>query len=58
MSVVSSGDDEPYISMAKEQIIGAIVANQSASVSAVSGATFSSNGIINAAASAIAQAQN
>lgn len=57
VTVISQNEDEPYWSSAKA-VLGKIVAAQSADVSTVSGATFSSRGIINAARSAINQARN
>lgn len=50
-------DDEPFISNASA-VINSIIATQSTSVDAVSGATLSSNGIINAVANALASAKN
>ena len=55
--VVSHTDDEPYISSAKA-VTSKITAAQSTAVNTVSGATFSSAGIINAAKNALASAQN
>ena len=57
VNVVSGSDDEPYFSTAKA-LTSTIVSNQSADVATVSGATFSSNGIIGAAKNAISQAKN
>ena len=57
VNVVSGSDDEPYFSTAKA-LTSTIVSNQSADVATVSGATFSSNGIIAAAKNAINQAKN
>ncbi len=57
VSVVSASDDEPYLSNAKA-LTSKIVSSQSTSVSAVSGATYSSNGIINAAKAAMNSAKN
>lgn len=57
ISVVSSVDDEPYLSNAKG-VISKMLSAQSANVSAVSGATYSSNGIISAVRSALASAKN
>lgn len=50
-------DDEEYVDMAADRIFTAIVAAQSASVDAVSGATTTSQALIDAAADAISQAQ-
>lgn len=58
VSVVSSSDDSPYIDSAKSSVIPAILSAQSANVSAVSGATYSSEGIKQAVNSALASARN
>lgn len=55
--VTSSTDDEPYISDAKA-LCSKIVSANSADVSAVSGATYSSNGIKGAVKAALAKAKN
>lgn len=57
VSVTSSIDDEPYLSDAKA-VCSKIVSSNSTDVSAVSGATYSSNGIKGAAKAALAKAQN
>lgn len=57
VSVTSSTDDEPYISDAKA-LCSKIVSANSADVSAVSGATYSSNGIKGAVKAALAKAKN
>ena len=57
VSVTSSTDDEPYISNAKA-ICSHIVSANSAGVSGVSGATYSSNGIKDAVKAALAKAKN
>lgn len=57
VSVTSSTDDEPYISEAKA-LCSKIVSANSADVSAVSGATYSSNGIKGAVKAALAKAKN
>ena len=49
-------DDAPYIAKAKKGVISAMLKTQSLSVDAVSGATYSSNGIIKAVENAIAKA--
>lgn len=49
-------DDAPYIAKAKKGVISAMLRTQSISVDAVSGATYSSNGIIKAVENAIARA--
>ena len=53
VTVTSYSDDEKYFSRAETQVISEIIANQTASVDAVSGATFSSNGIMEAVADAL-----
>lgn len=58
ISVVKSYDDEPYIDWAEDEIPQSILSAQSTDVDTVSGATFSSKGIINAVAAALQQAQN
>lgn len=57
VSVTSSTDDEPYISNAKA-LCSHIVSANSADVSGVSGATYSSNGIKGAVKAALAKAKN
>ncbi len=49
-------DDAPYVAKAKKGVISAMLKTQSLSVDAVSGATYSSNGIIKAVENAIARA--
>ena len=49
-------DDAPYVAKAKKGVISAMLKTQSLSVDAVSGATYSSNGIIKAVENAIAMA--
>ncbi len=56
VSVTSSTDDEPYITEAKA-ICSHIVSSNSADVSGVSGATYSSNGIKGAVKAALAKAK-
>ena len=53
IQVTSSRDDAKYMSRAKSTIISAILNKQSIGVSTVSGATFSSNGILEAVANAL-----
>lgn len=53
INIVSYQDDSQYFSRAKSTIISEIIAAQSINVSTVSGATFSSNGIIEAVADAL-----
>ncbi len=49
-------DDAPYVAKAKKGVISAMLHTQSISVDTVSGATYSSNGIIKAVENAIAKA--
>ena len=49
-------DDAPYVAKAQKGVISAMLKTQSLSVDAVSGATYSSNGIIKAVENAIAKA--
>lgn len=58
VSVLSSSDDSPFIDSAKNGVIPAILSAQSANVSAVSGATYSSEGIKQAVNNALASARN
>jgi uncharacterized protein with FMN-binding domain/NAD-dependent dihydropyrimidine dehydrogenase PreA subunit len=53
ITIVSYADDAPYFSRAKSTVISEIIQNQSVNVTAVSGATFSSNGIMSAVANAL-----
>ena len=53
ITVLSYRDDERYFSRASDSVIEAILHNQSLRVSTVSGATFSSNGILEAVADAL-----
>lgn len=53
ITVLSYRDDERYFSRASETVIDSILENQSLRVNAVSGATFSSNGILEAVADAL-----
>lgn len=53
ISVISSNDDEPYFDWAKEEIPKNILSSQSTNVDTVSGATYSSEGIIHAVADAL-----
>lgn len=57
ITVDSYGDDERFFSRAYSQISQEIISSQSADVDAVSGATFSSNGIMQAVSSALEQAK-
>ena len=54
--VSANGEDGAYLSVAKD-IIPEIIENQSAEVDTISGATFSSTGIKNAAAQALEKAE-
>lgn len=56
VTTVSTGDDAPYYSRAFSSVVSQIVSTQSADVNAVSGATHSSDGIMEAVADALAQA--
>lgn len=53
ITVVSYEDDEPFFTRAEDAMIGEIINTQSLDVSCVSGATFSSNGILEAVANAL-----
>ena len=55
ITLLSAEDEEEYLSMAK-QVIPAILEGQSPNVDAVSGATYSSTGILNAVKLALAKA--
>lgn len=57
ISVVSYGDDDLYFGDAKA-VISSILSAQSTNVDAISGATYSSRGILNAVANALASAKN
>ena len=57
IQVISHGDDAPYFNRAYSTVAGEILAFQSADVDAVSGATFSSDGIMNAVADALNNAR-
>jgi Polyferredoxin len=56
IKTISNGDTPEFYSQASSGIIGKIISTQSASVDTVSGATFSSNGIISAVKNALNQA--
>lgn len=56
ITVLSTGDDNEFFSKAKSSVISQIISSQSVSVDTVSGATFSSNGIIEAVTNALASA--
>ena len=53
ITVLSYRDDERYFSRASDSVVEAILHNQSLRISTVSGATFSSNGILEAVADAL-----
>jgi uncharacterized protein with FMN-binding domain len=53
ISVLSTGDDSEFFSRAKTSIISAIISSQSAEVDAVTGATYSSNAIMESVANAL-----
>jgi len=53
ITVLSTGDDEEFFNRAKSTVIGAILSQQSTQVDTVTGATFSSSGIIEAVADAL-----
>ncbi len=53
ITVTSYQDDDRFFHQAQNSIIAAVIANQSTSVSTVSGATFSSNGLIEAISNAL-----
>lgn len=53
ITVVTYADDAPYFNRAESTVIASIISNQSINVSTVSGATFSSNSIIEAVANAL-----
>ena len=57
IEVVSAGDDEPYFSNARG-VISSVVSSQSTGVDAVSGATYSSRGILVAIANALSSASD
>lgn len=54
---VSGSDDAAYFSKAKNGIVNKIISGQSTNVDTVSGATYSSNGIISAVRNALKKAQ-
>lgn len=55
ITVTSYNDDYQFFSRAEDEVISSIISSQSIDVSTVSGATFSSNSIIEAVASALGQ---
>lgn len=56
VSIVDEDDDEPYFSNAKSGVVPRILTNQNSQVDAVSGATYSSKGIMAAVADAMTKA--
>lgn len=56
INILSHSDDESFFSRAKEGVNGSILSSQKLDVDAVSGATYSSNGIINAVKNALSGA--
>ena len=56
VAIISNEDDAPFFNSARDNVIGAILDTQSAKVDAVSGATYSSNGIMNAVEDALSSA--
>lgn len=56
ISIVSTGDDAEFFNQAKTGVIPAIISAQSVSVDTVTGATFSSRGIIDAVSDALSGA--
>lgn len=58
ITVLSTGDDTEFFTRAKNTVISEIIASQSVAVDTVSGATFSSNGIIAAVKDALSGALN
>ena len=56
VTVVSNEDDAPFFNRASGTVISEILSSQSANVNAVSGATYSSNGIMTAVADALSSA--
>ena len=57
ISTVSYGDDKPFYNQAYATVSKEIISSQSTDVDTVSGATFSSNGIMNAVADALGKAK-
>lgn len=58
IDVVSYVDDDEYMNDAKTGVVTSILLFQSTNVSAVSGATYSSEGIMDAVAAALREAEN
>lgn len=57
IDIVSHGDDDPFFNRASDSVISEILSTQSTDVDAVSGATYSSQGIMNAVADALNSAK-
>ncbi len=57
ITTVSNGDDKPFYSRAFTTVSKEIISNQSTDVDSVSGATFSSNGIMSAVEDALSNAK-
>lgn len=55
ISIVSYADDDEYLNRASSSILSEIIESQSTDVDTVSGATYSSNGIIEAVANALSE---
>lgn len=53
IEVISTGDDAQFFNLSKSAVISDIISSQSTEVSAVTGATYSSNSIMNAVADAL-----
>ena len=58
INILSNSDDAAFFNRAKEGVTASIIAKQSTDVDTVSGATFSSTGIINAVVDALGKAEN
>ncbi len=58
ITVLSTGDDTQFFNRAKSSVISRILSSQSVAVDTVSGATFSSNGIIDAVTNALSGSLN
>ena len=58
VETLSYGDDRPYFEKAESGVVQNIISKQSTSVDTVSGATYSSKGIISAVKDALSQAAN
>lgn len=58
IKVISFEDDKEFFNKAQSSVISEIISNQSSDVDAVSGATFSSNSIVDAVANALGESFN